>query len=408
MAKPWLTSDDLIASVKRKIAVPISQVTFTEDDILAFANEEMAISQVPSVMSYHEEYFVTEINVDLEPNKSRYPIPERAIGMKLRDLFWKDASGNLFEMARISSEDKAFFQRNVGAGQAMHKYYLEGNDIVLAPQVTDNPTGSLAFFYFLRPNQLVTNDQAAISKYFTKTITVDNTNIVAGDKLTIDGIDFTAVAGAPGVNEFQIGGSSIITATNLTSSINTHGIVIANNGSPSTAIVTLKYTVLSIEIDTSNSLSLTIQNTQGVEFQSIPDNITNGTIIDFLQTKPGHRTVAMDITLGNNAISGTTITFNSGIIPDTFVVGDYICLAHDCIIPQIPSDLHHVLTERTAARILSALGDLAGLQTVNQKIAEMEVRQGTLIDSRVDGSNAKVTNRHSHLRYNKMNTRRRL
>jgi len=79
MAKPWLTSDDLIAAVKRKIALPISQITFTESDILDFANEEMAISQVPSVMSFHEEYFVTEITADLEANKSRYPIPDRAI-----------------------------------------------------------------------------------------------------------------------------------------------------------------------------------------------------------------------------------------------------------------------------------------------------------------------------------------
>lgn len=408
MAKPWLTSDDIIASVKRKIAVPISQVTFTEDDILAFANEEMAISQVPSVMSFHEEYFVTQKDVVLETNKTRYSIPERAIGLKLRDLFMKDASGNLFEMARVSSEDKAFFQRNIGSDNSIHKYYLEGNDIVLNGNGITNPTGSLAFFYFLRPNQLVSNDRAAIVKYFTKTVVVDNTTIVAGDKITIDDIDFTAVASSPGTNEFEIGVSSIVTATNLTSAINTNGVLLATNGSPSTATITLKYTDLELVISTSDDVSLNLQDNQGIEFEEVPDNITNGSVIDFLQTKPGHRTLNMDVTIGNNSVSGNTISFNISDVPEDIVIGDYICLANECIIPQIPSDLHHVLTERTSARILSALGDLQGLQTVNQKIAEMEVRQGTLIDSRVDGSCAKVTNRKSLLHFGKMNTRRRV
>ncbi len=106
---PWYTSDKLIEAVKRKIAFPINQNTFTEDDILAFANEEMFIAQVPAVMQYHEEYFVYRVQVPLVTNISRYSIPDRAIGMKLRDLFWSDASGNYFEMTRISSGDKAFF-----------------------------------------------------------------------------------------------------------------------------------------------------------------------------------------------------------------------------------------------------------------------------------------------------------
>jgi hypothetical protein len=56
MPNPWMTSDDLLESVKRKISFPSSQSTFTDADILAFANEELMISQVPSVMSFHEEY----------------------------------------------------------------------------------------------------------------------------------------------------------------------------------------------------------------------------------------------------------------------------------------------------------------------------------------------------------------
>ncbi|NBX74721.1 MAG: hypothetical protein EBQ89_10570 [Alphaproteobacteria bacterium] len=89
-------------------------------------------------------------------------------------------------------------------------------------------------------------------------------------------------------------------------------------------------------------------------------------------------------------------------------VGDYICLANESIIPQIPPDLHTVLAERTAARILAAIGDQAGLAVANQKIAEMELRQGNVLDQRVEGAPEKITARHSLLRYGKMGVRRRM
>lgn len=407
MAKPWFTSSDLIEAIKRKISFPISQVTFTEDDLLAFANEEMMISQVPSVLSYHEEYFVTTLTVPLLARQNKYPIPERAIGMKLRDIFWSDQSGNLFEMTRINSEDRAFFQQNLGATQAIHKFYLEGNNVVLTPSLIDNPTGSLVFVYFLRPNQLVTNDQAAIINYFTETLTVDNTNIVAGDTITIEDQIFTAVSGSPSANEFQIGGTSIATANNIVTAINTNGILIANNGSPSTAVISLKYTDLSFEISTSNSLGLSILETQGIEFDQIPSRFTDGALVDFLQTRPGHKTRAIDIKIPVGAISTNSIEFIPDTVPEDLVIGDYVCLANECIIPQIPSDLHTGLAERTCARILASLGDKQGLDDSNAKIAEIESRQGTLLDNRVEGAPQKITARHSLLRFNKMGVRRR-
>ena len=164
MGNPWFTSDDLLESVKRKISFPASQNTFQDTDILAFANEELAIAMVPAIMSFHEEYFVTFDVVPIIGGTSRYQIPERAIGMKLRGVFWcdniigpynPDSPGNLFDMTRVSSEDKAFFQANIGANSAIHKYYLEGDEVILTPPVPlQSPIGSRVFFYFLRPKVL--------------------------------------------------------------------------------------------------------------------------------------------------------------------------------------------------------------------------------------------------------------
>lgn len=403
--KPWMTSEDLISAVKRKISFPISQNTFSEDDILAFLNEEMLISQVPSVMSFHEEYYVDTVEVPLLDGISTYQIPNRAIGMKLRDLFYKDQSGNLFEMTRIAEDDRAFFQSDLGANGTIHKFFLQGNNIVLRPQVQFEVTGSLLFVYFLRPNQLVANNRAAIIESFTKKVIIDNSSISAGDKLYIDNTEFTAVSGVPSANEFQIGVSSIATATNLTSAINANGVLSANNGSPSTNTVKLSYSNLSLAIS-SDSLGISVQSLQGIEFNSIPDNITNGSVIDFLQTKPGHKIYKYDITLSSSAISGNNIEFNPSDIPSELLVGDYVCSEYECIIPQLPPDLHNGLAERACARILAAIGDQAGLATINQKLQEVEARQGQLLDNRVEGAPIKIRSRNSLLSLGKMGWRR--
>jgi hypothetical protein len=538
---PYYTSTDLINAVKRKISFPINQATFLNLDILAFANEEMFIAQVPSVLQFHEEYFVTYKRVQLQSNLSRYPIPDRATGMKLRDLFWMDQNGNLFEMTRIEEHDKAFYQRNVGANQAIHKFYVQGNDVVLTPGVVDSPTGSLVFVFYLRPNQLVKNDRAAIIQNFIQTTKINNSLIVplntfsisvqpnyysltgtstiqqvgllalpigsqgpipftavntAGGTITsitsyssiyalitsvnhqlssnqtvvisgsncnpiIDGtyqiqvIDANSfiipfqigVSGSAGTftspNQFIIGTTDAATAGNLAAAVMASQVIpsaISNNN-----IITFSFGNIYTALTTNNPVGFLIpMSTLGVNFNALPSTYTDqetnvtenlfqpGSLIDLLQTKPGHRTYLYDVIVPSNGISGSTITFpiSSLLVPTETVnngggqpgspisstvqlilanlqVGDYICLANESIIPQIPPDLHNGLAERTAARILAALGDQPGLQASMAKIQEIETRQGNLLNNRSEGNPQKVVARHSLLRYGKMGSNRR-
>ncbi len=402
--KPWLTTNDCIASIKRRISFPTDQSTFSNEDLIAFLNEELMISQVPSVMMYHESFFVYKVQVPLRENVNRYQIPNRAIGMKLRDVMFEDEQGNLYEMTRVQDGDKAYFQANVGSNAVINKLYIEGNYVVLTPEVQSNPTGNLNFYIFLRPNQLVENDRAAIIQYFNKKLTVSNASLVNGDTITIKGVVFTAGT------DFAIGGNSIITATNLTTAINTNGVCIASNGSPSTALISLKFTDRDDPIDSvsvSNSSGLQLNPLYTIEFESVPENIVNSALVDFLQMKPGHQIYKYDVQLGANVISGSTIDFNESDIPDDVVTGDYICLENESIIPYLPPELHIDLVDKACARILSSIGDQQGLAAVNAKIQENERSKGTLIDNRIENAPQKVLNRHSLLRYNRMGWRRR-
>lgn len=406
--KPWYTSQDLINSVKRKIAVPINQRTFSEDDILAFANEELLISQVPDILSYHEEYFVYSEDIPLVADQTRYPIPERAIGQKLRDIFYVDSNGSLYEMARINADDKAYYQRDSALSNISQKYYLEGNDIVLAPKNISAPTGYLRLSYFLRPNQLVLDERAAISKYFFKNVTLSNSSIAAGDTITVGSTVFTAVSSSPASLEFEIGSTSTDTATNLVNAISADGTYIANNGSPASSTVQIKYISQSVDFETSNSSGFVISTKTGIQFtDALPSHITDSIVIDFLQTKPGHRTYKFGYQLPLNSVSDDSILFNAGVIPDNFIIGDYICQEYECIIPQIPSDLHNGLAERVCARILSAQGDMQGLQMNTANMQDIKKSEGALVDQRVDGSTQKVNQRKTLLSFMRMGIRRR-
>lgn len=391
MARPYYTSNTLIEAVKRKMAMPIAQVTYSNEDILRFADEELMLAQVPSILQYHEEYLVYTQNVVITANKSKYPIPNRAIGMRLRDLFYVDTQNQLCEMSRINPDDKNFFEISSGATNSPIHYYLENNNIVLVPSVGSNPVGSLQFSYFLRPNSLVVDEEAAVSSSFSKMITVDNTTLIAGDTLTFDSLVLTAGT------EFAIGATSSATAANIATYINGLSnpdltITVLSN------ILTPFYFDRNISITTSNAAAFAIQATITVNTSTVPAGITARSLVDILQTDGGHSTLSFDVLLGTNTVAATSITFAESQLPEEFVAGDYICAQYESIIPQIPTDLHNLLAERTCARILEAQGDKDGLQAANVKIKELENSQTMILDSRVEGSPLKVLNRNGLLR----------
>ncbi len=156
-----MTSEDLIESVVRRGAIPLSQVTFTNEDILSFANEETTIGLVPSIMKMHEEFYVYPFEIDLASNQAYYEIPDRAMGQKVRALFYQDPGNNLQEMARILPENIAYYQ-NRSSINWPRAFFMENNFIAIVPTLSENPQGSLICKIFLRPNQLVLSSKVSI------------------------------------------------------------------------------------------------------------------------------------------------------------------------------------------------------------------------------------------------------
>jgi hypothetical protein len=403
-------------------------------------NEELQISAVPAIRELHEEYFVYKCPpTALVDGISRYPIPSRAQGGSVRDINWSDSSGNFFKMSRIAPEEKSFYQQSSGSNQAIGKYYLEGNEIVITPQVVAGATGSLNFFIYLRPNFLVRDDRAAIIEGFQKALVVsDNSQIQVDDTIIITTgnqsnspvvTTLTAVASSPSANQFEIGATAAITAANINSAINNLGLEDVSC-TVSSSISTVDYSDISTSFSVASSGISVDNNYVYIKFDNLATSYTDpetditedlyqtNSLVDFLQMNPGHRTYTYDVKL-RQILPGNVGKFkmtdlqtwvnNSSGGPQKYVsiqVGDYICLANECIIPQIPPELHSKLAEMVAARILMAIGDKEGLAVSMGKLAEMDKQQAALIGQRVESSVPKVFNQFSLLRLGKRGRRR--
>jgi hypothetical protein len=311
----YYTSEQLIDSVKRRINIPTNQNTFTNTDILAFADEELGLGLVPAIMSLHEDYLLFSEDVPLVEGKTEYEIPYRAVGNKLYDLQFIDNNGNVLMMSRTTLADQDNYNGYYTINRA-YAYYVKNNRVgLLPPNANGIATGSLRFIYFIRPSSLV----------------------------------LTPAVG-------------VITGINRT--------------------------------------------TGDINVSSLPNTFNLSTLFDFYKVKSPHNIYTIDNTATGVNSTSNTITFDPADIPDSLSIGDHVALSQQCAIPQIPSDLHVFLAQKTGERILESQGDMEGLKLAQAKSAEMEVRAGTIIDNRVDESPIKLVNRQGILRSGLFNRRR--
>ena len=316
--KAGMTTSSLLKSIKRRAMVPDNQNTFSDQDFIDLMNEEMMISMVPSIMQVKEEYFIFRQVVPLVADKSNYAVPERALASKLRELCFRDSAsktfGNEYEMTQIAVDDRYTGLSN-GTGSSdftgFRRFYMMGNDVILHPSVGPSPNGALAFYYYLRPNSLVKDNEVA----------------------TIIGID-------------RITGN--ITLSNIPSN----------------------YTVYV------SGTSNTIRN-----------------VFDFVKAKSAHNILDIDISINSIDSSSKIINIDPSIIPKDLEIGDYMPLAGQTCVPNIPTELHTVLAQRVSQRILEALGDTEGLNNATAKIMEMDGKLTSMLDNRVEGAPRKVVNR---------------
>lgn len=303
-----MNSEKLIASVKRRASIPDAQSLITDNEILEFANEEMALNLIPLIYSKHQDYYLVRETIALVSGQIRYDIPYRSIGNKIREVAYMDTSGNLSEMNRINTDmvaSRGTYGDNGSTYQS--SFYIEGEEIVLdTSEDSFTGTGSLVVFYNLRPNVLVESENVA--------------------KIT----------------------------------------AISSDG-------------------TNTTLTLS----------SMPATFEEFAEVDFIGKRSPHKIITFDNILGTVVAVDKTVVLADSTIPAKLQIGDTISISGETNLVNSPSDLHPLLAQMVAARVLESIGDSEGLGAADKKIKKMEDNADLLLANRVTGSSIKAVNRGS-------------
>lgn len=415
-----LHTDALVTTSLRRAMIPTDQSTFSCQDIRDIMNEELGIHVLPMVLRAHEEYYVVDEDVCLSSTSIRYKIPYRATGNKLRDVQFVDSGGSQYEMTRVSLEDRPEYQGNYTNNQFL-TFYLESDEVVLMQNSLCSAQGAIRMSYYLRPNELVEcsrgGEITSISNQLGCVTFSAAGACLLGDTVTVDGVAFVGVACAcvtVGQAEFRSDGTTAQAATSLASQVNCYSGTLNATATACTTIttitksnscdLTLAYT------DTGCTVSATVTNIKKTfTMDSFPTHFSTTSVFDFIQGKSPNKIRGFDSTVESVNSTLNQITFEISelkqidlfsITPKNLnvLVGDYILKAEETIVPQLPTELHPIIAQRTAVKLLEALGDKQGMDSAQKELDRMEQNALSLIDNRVEGAPQKITNRHSVLK----------
>lgn len=381
-----LDSSKLIASIRRRAFIPRSQETFSNDDFLEMATEEINLGLMDSVMSVRGDYLVYFIDVPMVEDQTDYPIPNRAHGNKLRDASIVDDNGKtLYELTQISLEEKVDFERDY-TYQNRTNFYMQNDCLVLNEDMIKVGEFVRMWFY-MRPNKLVQNSRAGtISQISVSTTEVDAIDPLAG---TITAISAATSAVITSTAHGLTSGKVIITGSDSTPTIDgTHEITVIDEDSFSIAITT---TVAGTSASWAKGLDVYV-----ITVPTVPTHFTSAIKYDVIGAESPNKINYFNIYANTVNLTLKTISFATSDAP-ALVLGDYITKAEETIVPNIPTELHPIVAQRVAVACLEAMGDEQNKQSAERKLAQMEKSALKIISNRVEGAPKKIKNRHGTL-----------
>jgi hypothetical protein len=173
-----LDSTKLIASIRRRAFIPRDQNTFTDDDFLEMASEEITIGLMEQIIEARGDYLVYFVDIPLVEGQNKYDIPYRAHGSKLRAASINDANDIekvVYDLKQVAIEDIPDLDFNSPFAQTL--FYLENNKVVLSSDVISIDYNIRMYFY-MRPSKLVQNKRGGTIESITDAVeVVDSENV---------------------------------------------------------------------------------------------------------------------------------------------------------------------------------------------------------------------------------------
>lgn len=173
------TDLSLVKSVQRRILLPLSENTLTQEALIELLDEEMRTTIVPLVLAAKEEFYVQNYDQTPVQGTYNYTIPARAAFATWRDVVWVDPNGNEIAMTELAPE---YVKITYPAGNLPPMYtfgfILQNDQIILWPPSSTVPVNyTLRMKIKRRPNHLtdVANcGQITAINTGTKQVTLDD------------------------------------------------------------------------------------------------------------------------------------------------------------------------------------------------------------------------------------------
>lgn len=128
-----------------------------------------------------------------------------------------------------------------------------------------------------------------------------------------------------------------------------------------------------------------------VTVNAVPTTYTTDQVYDLVSNSP-----QMFVSQGDDmtvvSIVGVVITFTAGTVPSSLKKGDWVCLAMQSPIPQIPyKPGFELLLQLSAAKCLEIHGDIQGFNVAMSQAKDMKDYFISVITPRVDGNVIRLT-----------------
>lgn len=188
MALPQYDMEVMIANIKRRCAVPTSQLTYRDSDFTDLCNDELQGEVVPLLMSTREEYFVEPLADIPAPTDGIIKFPEETVASKVRSVCYVQSTNPLV----LSNLPRIDLDVVAGVGYANYDsvtgFYIQGDSLILYPNST-LPAGTNIRIYIYK-RTLTLAQPTAYGKVLSinsmaNTLVLDYvpTNWVVGDSL---------------------------------------------------------------------------------------------------------------------------------------------------------------------------------------------------------------------------------
>jgi hypothetical protein len=169
--------DDIVANIIASTRLPISQITFSNQQIITFLQDEQQTTITQLIKSVREDYWLTNYDTQITTGVYSYTMPPRCAAGALRDFCFVDSSGNEIQVAHLDTDQlknpNYFAYRPAWQGQGI---FLQNDTLNLWPTTFNNSSYKLRQKYDRRPNaltsygncsQLVTPNVSANTLTFT-------------------------------------------------------------------------------------------------------------------------------------------------------------------------------------------------------------------------------------------------